>query len=154
MNATFIAEFLAGQVPGSTFNFDGSPFDWRGDVVTLTSVNIFFTPGAQPNPHWLELELEEFIATYRHAELPQICYGLYRLADGKISIDLNVCVEQAHRDNTLRFAQANGQEAIWDARKGECVYTHGDGISRLTAYGDVVEAALKLTRGQPVIFDL
>lgn len=146
MTDRFIEQLLSRQIDGGTFNFDGSPFDWPGDVVTLTSCNIVGCADAEFSPEFVE----SFIGQYRHAEVPQLCYGVFRLADGRISIDINVCVDEQHRANTYRFSVENGQESFWSGSTQSVVPTHGFSTPKLRNYADVVNAALKLVRGEAV----
>ena len=92
------------------------------DVVTLYSVNIDLrTPDFG--------KVVAFLSSLPLQQNRRVVVGLYRF-DGqpyKVSVDVNVVVDQKHRNATLAFAKRNGQQAIWDHYKSLCVPAGGDG---------------------------
>lgn len=139
-----------GESGGQTFNADGSiwqPPAEPSDIVTLASTTI-------PRE---KLAVSEFKkATEPYQELlaqPNIAAGVFSFEQaGKpvTSIDINAVVPQTFRENTLAFARANDQVAIWDAAKNETVNTGGSGNTRITSPEQMRAAAEALAAGEPV----
>ena len=147
-----------GESTGQTFNPDGSiwnPRNKRVDLVTLASVNL-------PQSELTKENVVKALAD-KAPLLSQkgIVAGIFKLenrklrnAGGKLepawSVDLNSVVPQEHRNNTLAFAHDNGQQSIWDARKGEAISTGSTGDTVLTHPRDLFKAHELLQRGEPV----
>ena len=91
---------------------------------------------------------EEFLTPYLIDAQATLYFGFFRLDNGDIIIDVNCLVDAGHRENTLQFAKANGQESIWDGKNQCFILTGGNGISKLRATLEEVEhAAVLLERG-------
>lgn len=126
------------------------------DVVSLVSRNTFVRthPRLTSESAGEEAEEErrwvsEFLAPYIEAQARgDIAVGVYLFDSGdRISVDVNVLVGAQHRENTLAFARANGQESIWSGEESRCIPTGGDGLSRLAEPSEVLEAATLLRLG-------
>lgn len=152
-NETFDAELKkirAGSIGGQTFNADGTTWEAGKDpvdVVTLASVNV---PAGSVNRDAVVKALgpyEELLAE------PGVVAGVFSFSkEGKptVSIDVNAVVPQKHRDNSVAFAKANDQVAIWDSAKQEEVRTGGKGNTKLKEVDQILTALDDLKRGKPV----
>lgn len=150
----FAAELMkirSGQEAGQTFNTDGTIWSAatgeKMDIVTLASVNV---PQGKLTPE----TFKEALAPYADLlDEPTIKAGVFSFSqEGKpnVSIDINAVVPQEFRKNSLEFAKANDQVAIWDAVKNENVETGGKGNTRLTKPNEILDALDALTTGEPV----
>jgi hypothetical protein len=144
-----LSKVRSGKSDGQTFNPDGSAFvpppDKKLDVVTLASVNV---PIAELTPE----RVQSFLAPYSEAlSHDGVKAGVFKMADGKTaSIDLNAVVDQAHRANSVTFAKANDQQAIFDLSKFENVDTGGAGNTVLKSPEQIAAALPNLLAGEPV----
>lgn len=140
-----------GKSGGQTFNPDGSIWNAEtpSDIVTLASVNV---PADKLTP---EAYAE---ATEPYKELlsrPGVVAGVFSFTkDDKpvVSIDINAVVPKEFRDNSVAFAKANDQVAIWDAEKSETVEVGGKGNTRLTDPDELSVVVDSLVAGEPVDF--
>lgn len=144
----------SGAAGGHTFNPDGSIWTPTAghpkDIVSLASVNV---PAK-------DLTRENVVAALGpYADLldePNIAAGVFSFSKGgqpTVSIDLNAIVDAKHRENSMKFAKANDQVAIWDSAKNEEVPTGGKGETRLKSLGEITDALDNLQRGKPVDVD-
>jgi len=150
-----VEDVASGKMEGITLNPDGSVFEpgpgEQLDVVTLGSVNI---PADELTPERVHDEMLRRAAFLQSGA--RITPGLFRMstptADGRpqVSIDFNTVVSQQHRENTVAFARANNQEAIFDLVTFESVPTGGNGDTTLTNPVLWGEAAVSLNEGAPV----
>jgi hypothetical protein len=146
-----IQKVKSGESDGQTFNLDGTVFnpgDQKLDVVTLASQNV---PIKQLAPK----ALADFVEKYPGVEQnPAIKAGVFKLAgdpnNARVSLDLNVVVDQAHRENTKKFATDNQQQAIFDLANFSNIETGGTGETVLKSPAAIADAAEKLARGEPV----
>lgn len=152
-NKAFVDELekiRKGESGGQTFNADGSvwvPPAEPTDIVTLASVTI-------PRERLTGAEFEKATAPYQELlQQPNIAAGVFsfeQAGEPVTSIDINAVVPQTFRENTLAFARANDQVAIWDAAKNETVNTGGSGNTRITSPEQMRAAAEALAAGEPV----
>lgn len=64
---------------------------------------------------------EGLLAHYiRLAKALHAFVGIYQRQDGTWDIDISHLIMDA--DEARAFGLANGQEAIWDAKRGQCIY--------------------------------
>jgi len=134
-----------GAQDGETFNLDGTLYrtDSKVDVVTLASLRI-------PEGDLTSEAVRDFAAQYPGLHgLDEFKVGLFRsqAEKGMVDIDLNVVVNQQHRSNTMKFAQFNNQEGIFDLNKFDTLKTQGDGKTVLTGADEIQAAAEQLVRG-------
>lgn len=141
----------SGERDGQTFNWDGSVFvpppQKKLDVVTLASQNV-------PLAGLSSQQVSDFATPYAALkENPDIKIGAFKLSgegEPKASIDLNIVVDQKHRENTAQFARDNGQQAFFDLSKFENVDTGGSGETVLSKPEALKVAAEHLVQGKPV----
>jgi hypothetical protein len=148
----------AGTSFGTTINLDGTP--WippAGSKLDIVSVGSFDFPRANLS--------NEVVAKLVHKNskfflsVPDSRPGLFNLdtikglnGEDMSSIDLNVAVDQAHRANTVAFAKANGQQAIWDALNEVQVDTGGSGTPKIVSMDEMIAAANAIVEGRPHSF--
>jgi hypothetical protein len=152
LSETALEPIRSGEKDGETFNADGSvfvpPTDAKLDVVPLTSINL---PADQFTAAGVAKALEPFKETLKNENIKA---GVFRLAtpdaEGKqqYSVDINALVDQEHRDNSIAFAKANGQEAVFDLAEQQSVATGGNGEAVLKSPAEVAKAAEALARGE------
>lgn len=142
-----LSAILSG-IEGRTMMPSGMPVRPRCDVVSLFSLNVDATA---PN---LEQLVAEFVAVWapvasRLSAVHTTVFGVFRLPDGRYSLDLNLCRPCAFRDATLAFARANGQHSIWDGILSKVVETGLSGAtgSTLTTPAEVEAAVRALGKG-------
>lgn len=137
-----------GESFGQTFTKDGKV--WKqsepSDIVTLASVNV-------PKNELTDTKVKSALEPYDEVlDKPGIVSGVFELDPKTVSVDVNAAVPQAHRENSIAFAKANDQKAIWDADKEEVVDVGGSGKTLLNSVPEILDAAEKLVRGEPVQF--
>lgn len=137
-----------GDSFGQTFDKKGNPWEPENpnvDIVTLVSRNIL---KSDLDRQQVEVVLKPYSGLLGN---PNVVAGVFSMQDPtKVSVDLNVVVPQEFRDNTLRFAKANDQQAIWDAARGEAVPTGGSGETKLTTVDQMEKVIEPLIRGEDV----
>jgi ribosomal protein S18 acetylase RimI-like enzyme len=146
LRSSAIEQVKSGKAPGVTFTSKGETTELDGpvDVVTLTSENVTAEDLS-------DSRFAEFRA--KHTELARefsrrVVFGLFRLDNGQISMDVNLVLPNSQRELNKSFAKANGQQSIWDAEKQEVVETGGSGVSTLTTPDEVRKAAAALLLGE------
>lgn len=147
-----LEDIRSGKSGGQTFTSEGDVWTPKAptDIVTLASVNV---PKADLNRDTVEAALRPYQKLLAE---PGIVAGVFAFSKDEkptVSIDINAAVPQKFRDNTLQFAKANDQVAIWDALKGETVDTGGKGDTRLTTPDEILRAYEPLQKGEPVDVD-
>jgi hypothetical protein len=97
-------------------------------------------------------KIQQSLAPYSEALAHEgVKPGVFRMADNKTtSIDLNAVVDQAHRENSVNFAKANDQQAIFDLSKFENIDTGGKGETVLKTPEQIAAALPDLLAGKPV----
>lgn len=142
----------SGKSGGQTFNADGSVWqapETPSDIVTLASVNV-------PRENLTAAEFEKATAPYQELlAQPNVVAGVFafdQAGKAAASIDINAVVPQSLRENTLAFAKANDQVAIWDAAKNETVEAGGAGNTKITSPEQMRAAAESLAAGEPFQF--
>jgi hypothetical protein len=145
-------DFRNVKATGFTCAPNGTPVQILGryDIVTLCSTNI---PMDQLSVDTVAAALEPFKELLRTLPgyLP-IYFGLFQLNSNTASVDLNVRVSQSFRANTMRFAKANNQAAIWDCQTREVIPTGGSGENSLVTPGNFRVVAELLVDGRHPIF--
>ena len=156
---TTIDGMKSGEKFGETINADGTTFDpskfteWddtlkelvqeKLDGVTMMSVNV---PLSELTKSRVQAEMKPFIDAFGSERVKA---GMFKLSkpgprgEAMVSLDINALVNQRHRDNSMAFAAANNQEAIWDFVKSEAVPTGGDGntvVSDATSVKGIAKA--------------
>lgn len=108
---------------GLTLNSDFSLCEKeKGLVVTIASKNI---PSHQLSAAFLESELAHL------SGIEGIYFGVFRMGDGNVSIDVNVIIEESELRNAKEIALAAGQKAIFNIGKLEVIDVGGSGESTL-----------------------
>lgn len=145
-----LKKIKSGKTVGQTFNPDGTVYQPKAkklDVVTLASVNI---PTGQLNREEIIKAAGPYGALLSN---PNVKLGAFNFEqDGKptTSIDINAIVPQKYRDNSLAFAKANDQVAIFDMKKNDVVPAGGAGNTRLTTPKQLAAALPFLLSGKPM----
>jgi len=150
-----LSRIAKGDKEGETFNADGTifvPGDRSLDVVTLASRDI---PAEDLTPDNAREALAQFADILDNEAAKAGLFRISRKGEGDkqlVSVDLNVVVDQTHRANTQKFAEANNQESFFDLKKLEVVPSGGDGNTVLKDPADIAAAIENLVKGEPVKF--
>jgi GNAT superfamily N-acetyltransferase len=145
-NPEFRAEFdkvLKGEKGGESFNFDGTVFSPKNKdvlVVTLASEN-FAADKVTPEAVQAFLDKHHELASKN----PNVKAGLFRLADGRISADLNVVVPKSKEAEARAIGAQNNQESVFDVSSGKPIPTGGTGETILTRPSTVEKVAGKFS---------
>lgn len=153
---TVVKRISKGEQDGETFNADGTVFrpapGEKLDVVTLASKNV---PASELTAATVA---DAFPQLSSLLDDPNVKIGLFKMSSTdsqgrpQVSVDMNVVVDQAHRENTAEFARQNNQESFFDLNKFETVNSGGDGNTVLKDPAQISEAVQNLVEGQPVQF--
>lgn len=149
-----LEKIRSGATGGQSFTPAGAvwkaPADSKIDLVSLASKNI---PLGDLDRETVSKALKNYADLL---DEPNVVAGLYAFSkDGKpmVSVDINAAVSKKHRDNTLAFAKANDQVAIWDVEHNKEVPAGGKGDTRLQTPGEILDAINDLSKGNPVDVD-
>jgi len=163
LQSTLNRFFFSGNC-GVTINLDGSEFvvtdpaQASVDVVTLYSevVDSVQLAGNPARVTAVAFILGRLLAGGPLG--PRFVVGLFWLDDThtKFSVDVNVLVDDKHRESTLAFAKQNGQQAIWSLGLGQAIPAGGSGApgGLPRAVWDAVEVNLRAGRGAGLVESL
>jgi len=129
---------------GETFDPNGKVYDVKDqdDIVTLASENVKPEDLNEDRINQFKEKYKDIIDNVKDAKV-----GVFRLANGDYSIDLNTVVDSKYRENTLKFARDNNQESIYNGKEGE-IKTGGNGDTVLKDKQDLIDAANKIANGE------
>ncbi len=95
---------------GATFNLDGTKYTGDGLVVPVASINL----------QQSELAVESLVNFMREnanklTTKGNFKFGLYKFPNSnQMSIDLNIVIEEIHRNVALEFGRLAGQESLYN----------------------------------------
>jgi hypothetical protein len=146
-----LEKIQSGKSGGQTFTTSGAvwnpPAKKPVDIVTLASVNI---PQADLNKETFQSAVAPYEKLLGDKNIVTGAFAFEKDGKPNVSIDINAVVPQKFRDNTLKFAKDNDQNAIWDATNSEVIPAGGEGNTKLTTPDEILSAVGSLTKGKPV----
>lgn len=130
---------------GSTLNLDGSPYTGAGLVVPVASVNV--TQSTLSNE-----ALGKFMKDNADKISPngEFKFGLYKFGNSdKVSLDLNILVNDANIDAALIVGRYLGQESLYNLKTGENIKTGATGNETVNVTpAQIQEIAEALAKGE------